>query len=270
MHFENRRERMLTGPASKVSKPTAPKGRVRVPSKLDKVRRKMKVIGKINFPLLDEIKEEEMRNLVKKGMDKDKTQSWRGMKQVNPRVVEEQINHFVPSTPHNTGQYLISNFTRGRKEGVVNILNEYTMYLQKDIYSMMLEDILSVDDICISGGSMKGVIDNKLTELAEIADLAELFPHQDQQTECSNNSSNFVNLDEESTTSTFTRKNSIDEVLQNEYDTEIKSYQSIIETQRKEIENLQTQIKEINQVNLTNKQEGLCDIHTQYKDYDPS
>ena len=64
----------------------------------------------------------------------------------------------IPSTPHNTSQYLISNFVRARKDNVMNLISNYTNYLEKDIYSMLTDEILTVDDICVSGGSMKGLI----------------------------------------------------------------------------------------------------------------
>jgi hypothetical protein len=64
----------------------------------------------------------------------------------------------IPSTPHNTGQYLISNFCQVRQEKLFEYNSEY---LAKDIYSNLIESA-AIDDLCVTGGSMKGIINSHL------------------------------------------------------------------------------------------------------------
>jgi len=68
----------------------------------------------------------------------------------------------MPLTPHNTSQYLISNFAIGRAEIKMNLISSYTSYLKEDISNMMTEGILTVEDFCISGGSMKGLLNGEI------------------------------------------------------------------------------------------------------------
>jgi hypothetical protein len=64
----------------------------------------------------------------------------------------------VPSTPHNTGQYLISNFCQVRNEKLFNYSGDF---LQRDIYTNLIENA-AIDDLCVTGGSMKGIINSHL------------------------------------------------------------------------------------------------------------
>ena len=64
----------------------------------------------------------------------------------------------MPTTPHNTGQYLISNFAQVRHEKLLDLNSDY---LQKDIYENMIE-YAAIDDLCVTGGSMKGIINSHL------------------------------------------------------------------------------------------------------------
>jgi hypothetical protein len=77
---------------------------------------------------------------------------------------KKSLNQVVkPDTPHNTSQYLSSNFCQGRNEKAGTILNEFTDYSYSDIKEEMLEDYMNeADDYCIPGGSMKGKINNVL------------------------------------------------------------------------------------------------------------
>jgi hypothetical protein len=64
----------------------------------------------------------------------------------------------IPSTPHNTGQYLISNFAQVRHEKPYDLNSEF---IQKDIYENMIE-FAEMDELCVTGGSMKGIINSHL------------------------------------------------------------------------------------------------------------
>jgi hypothetical protein len=67
-------------------------------------------------------------------------------------------NFDMPSTPHNTGQYLISNYSQVRHEKNYNYSSDY---LKKDIYENLIE-YATMDDLCVTGGSMKGIINSHL------------------------------------------------------------------------------------------------------------
>jgi hypothetical protein len=61
-----------------------------------------------------------------------------------------------PNTPHNTTQYLTSNFSQGRNEKSSAVVSEFNPYMN-DMKEEMLDDYLNhTDDYCIPGGSMKG------------------------------------------------------------------------------------------------------------------
>jgi hypothetical protein len=60
------------------------------------------------------------------------------------------------STPHNTTQYLTANHCRGISDYPINI--SYSMFTDEEFKKLISNDSLSVDDLCVSGGSMKGVI----------------------------------------------------------------------------------------------------------------
>ncbi len=61
-----------------------------------------------------------------------------------------------PDTPHNTTQYLSSNFSQGRNEKVLTVVSEFTpMY--DDLQEVMPDDYMNqADDYCLPGGSMRG------------------------------------------------------------------------------------------------------------------
>jgi hypothetical protein len=67
-------------------------------------------------------------------------------------------NFDMPSTPHNTGQYLISNYCQVRHDKNYNYSSDY---LKRDIYENVIE-YAAMDDICVTGGSMKGIINSHL------------------------------------------------------------------------------------------------------------
>lgn len=73
----------------------------------------------------------------------------------------EQLNNFeMPKTPHNTTQYLTSNHYMARHESVMNCLTDYHHYLHSGFTPFILDEIYSVDDICLTGGSMKGIVNS--------------------------------------------------------------------------------------------------------------
>ena len=59
-----------------------------------------------------------------------------------------------PETPHNTTQYLSSNFSQGRNENVPTVVSEFTpAYIDEETPNNWEE---SGDDYCVPGGSMRG------------------------------------------------------------------------------------------------------------------
>lgn len=65
-----------------------------------------------------------------------------------------------PNTPHNTSQYLTSNYSQGRNEKVGAFVNEFCPDYQT-IDEEMPEDYMNqTDDYCIPGGSMRGKLNN--------------------------------------------------------------------------------------------------------------
>lgn len=107
--------------------------------KLEKVRKNVKLALKL-------------KKKVKKGLKNFRT-FFTSKSQTNQKKLVE-----IPSTPHNTGQYLISNYAQVRHEKLFNLSNDY---LEKDIYENMIE-YAAMDDICVTGGSMKGIINSHL------------------------------------------------------------------------------------------------------------
>lgn len=73
-----------------------------------------------------------------------------------------------PKAPHNTSQYLIENFAVARKEKMKNV-NPFALIFERyqawDGQSMGLNEIEDIDDICITGGSMKGIINSTINIL---------------------------------------------------------------------------------------------------------
>ena len=67
-------------------------------------------------------------------------------------------NIIKPATPHNTSQFLSTNFCLGRTEKIANseVSIEYPQEDQKD------ESIIEADDYCIPGGSMTGKLEGLL------------------------------------------------------------------------------------------------------------
>ncbi len=58
-----------------------------------------------------------------------------------------------PETPHNTTQYLSSNFSQGRNENVPTVVSCFTPTYNEEISNDWEE---SGDDYCVPGGSMRG------------------------------------------------------------------------------------------------------------------
>jgi hypothetical protein len=116
--------------------------RRRVPSRNENFLRLMKM-KKISMSIKGEktqkFSEEKLRKIKKSHL-----------KEILPKV--------MPSTPHNTSQYLIHNFTKSRKENVFNLISNYTNYLEPDIEDMITEDVMTIEDLCVSGGSMMDII----------------------------------------------------------------------------------------------------------------
>jgi hypothetical protein len=71
----------------------------------------------------------------------------------------------MPRTPHNTTQYLTSNFSENRNSSIFNVISDYTKHAITDL---LLDEVLSVDDLCVTGGSMKGIINTNILELFPI------------------------------------------------------------------------------------------------------
>ena len=75
---------------------------------------------------------------------------------------KKNINKIIkPATPHNTTQYLTSNFAQGRNEKIVSLPNEYAMFDMNE--NINEEDVLvdymnEADDYCVPGGSMKDIL----------------------------------------------------------------------------------------------------------------
>lgn len=61
-----------------------------------------------------------------------------------------------PNTPHNTSQYLTSNFSQGRNEKVSAYISEFTPELEHISEDLPDDYMNQTDDYCIPGGSMKG------------------------------------------------------------------------------------------------------------------
>jgi len=62
-----------------------------------------------------------------------------------------------PPTPHNTSQYLTSNFS-GDKNDQIIMIDYSTKYLQSDMDIDIYPQNFDEENICITGGSMKGII----------------------------------------------------------------------------------------------------------------
>ena len=108
-------------------------------------------------------------------------------------------NFRMPSTPHNTSQYLISNFAKCRKENVFNLISKYTNYLQPQIHTMMIDDVITVEDICVSGGSMREIIASRGGIIEEIEEEIQMDPLSENLDEKTNftNCTNFTHKEED-------------------------------------------------------------------------
>lgn len=67
---------------------------------------------------------------------------------------------FIPSTPHNTTQFLTSNYLKERTNSINCLISEFNSYA---IDEFILDDA-SVDDLCVTGGTMKGIINSEYLE----------------------------------------------------------------------------------------------------------
>jgi hypothetical protein len=68
------------------------------------------------------------------------------------------MNYIIkPGTPHNTSQFLSTNFCLGRNEKVTNsaIFSECSLKLEEDLIADSNDE---TDEFCIPGGSMRGTI----------------------------------------------------------------------------------------------------------------
>jgi len=70
---------------------------------------------------------------------------------------EKHVQKAKPPTPHNTSQYLTSNFAEDKNEHIISI-NDSTKYLENDMEIDMYGENFNVENFCITGGSMKGMI----------------------------------------------------------------------------------------------------------------
>jgi hypothetical protein len=265
MQIENKKRRMLAGTEEEVSQVSAKVDRLQnSKAKIKRIRKIMKTMKK--YSSHDKLKSN-LEDLIPK-QEKIVKLSYNFRKGRNKKRQEDsrKIN-FIPSTPHNTSQYLISNFSKGRKEQVINLVNEYTKHMGADLYTMMLDEIINVDDICVSGGSMKGIINSNI----------EMLPF-DAEENAGNYSTQgtFNEEDNEDWNYQISRKNSIftqnslfwnenTDETQNSHTGSLNSYKQLIEDQKREIERLQ-QITGVNTIN--DKTENiLININ---KDLDPS
>jgi hypothetical protein len=71
-------------------------------------------------------------------------------------------NIIKPATPHNTSQFLSTNFCMGRNEKVLNSTILTDSYNYDNNEKMIADGIDETDEYCIPGGSMKGKLSNYL------------------------------------------------------------------------------------------------------------
>ena len=122
------------------------------------------------------VPKEKIRHVRKKFMDdsirdaKSNLKNWRQLRK-NVKLafkLRKKVKNFhnknsekslqIPPTPHNTGQFLISNYCQGRHEKLFNYNSDY---LHRDVYSNLIENA-AMDDLCVTGGTMKGIINSHL------------------------------------------------------------------------------------------------------------
>jgi hypothetical protein len=77
----------------------------------------------------------------------------------------------MPSTPHNTSQYLISNFKKTRQDMDIAMRiqqSEWSEYCEDGLAKLKLDELFHSDDLCVTGGTMKGIINSQYRELFRI------------------------------------------------------------------------------------------------------
>lgn len=133
-------------------------------------------------------------------------------KRIKKSHMREILPKVRPMTPHNTSQYLIHNFSKSRKDNVFNLISNYTNYLEPDIKDMIKQDLMTTEDLCVSGGSMMEIIYNRGGPM-EIQDSEENYVNDsvqlDQQDQI-DEKTNFTNLSPKEM-SRFSRDNSENE-----------------------------------------------------------
>lgn len=84
----------------------------------------------------------------------------------NEKIYKENIlmhdfkDIIKPAAPHNTSQYLIENHSQSRKENIQ--INALRLLLNREIEEKFSDCYVDIDDICITGGTMKGKFYNNL------------------------------------------------------------------------------------------------------------
>jgi hypothetical protein len=172
--------------------------------------------------ILELINDEKISKNVKKSYN------YRKIKQLTDnfiicRIQKEQNNNIMlemPSTPHNTTQFLTENYCEGRTSKLMNFISEYNGLILKDLNYLFFNENLATDDLCVTGGTMKGIINTKYLELFE------------------SSLNNFEDETSESTDSKLSRSNSVEE----EYLEKISWYKDIIQQQSEKIKNLQKEV----------------------------
>lgn len=154
----------------------------------------------------------------------------------------------MPSTPHNTGQYLISNFCQVRHEKLFEYNGDY---LANDIYSNLIESA-AIDDLCVTGGSMKGIINSHLFR----RDSDDFSTSMSVTNTCNTNIADEENLNPGNECSLFNFSSSISELNwgnrisernQNQSESpQVNYYKQKIEEQKRTIEILMHKIKSQN------------------------
>ncbi len=112
--------------------------------------------------------------------------------------IHKKKKTFIPSTPHNTGQYIIynHNYQRRRKTVLKTELD--------DLYSIMMDGVANIEEICTPGGSMKGLLNSKIIQM---------FPYESEY--MSNYSTQTGEEDNEDNNFQLSRKNSIQNAIFN-------------------------------------------------------
>jgi len=151
-----------------------------------------------------------------------------------------------PSTPCNTGQYLISNFIRQSKLRAIEFINDYNN-ANSEWNNNKTNEIIDIEEICVTGGSMKGTLDSK-TINSLFQDAKETV---DFSTQCT------LTEEEYSQSGEMSRKNSIDySILSLENSNQIHPFNTYSRITRLELKH--------NEINNSDDTENLIDfIHTE-------